>query len=478
MSTPDAPPSRTNDTPTHDYKLYKRRFVGLFGMCILNLVGGMPMAWFGPIANPTSEVYHTTLDRVNWLGNITACVYIPAAILTPWWVSRYGLRRTCEIGSVFFVLAAWVRYAGNAKSLSPDGAYALLIIGQLLSTIPQAIFQVLPTKYSELWFGIRGRTTATMAMSIMNPIGSALSQVISPSLSGPKESVLVLGIIETAAAPFFLLVGDRPPTPPTYAAAHERSQRALLKEFTGLGANDEVKYGRMSIRERLDFGIMILVFGIQAGAINTFSVLTSQYFSPQGYSDNTSGFMGAALLLAGIVAAAITAPIFDRVFTRHLGLSLRLMIPVLSALWLSLIWAVRPNNTAALFVLTGLIGVCAITMLPISLELAAELTRAPDASSAFLWVSASVFTIIMILAESALRAGPDAKPPLDMRKSLIFHGVTICGISVLTFGLKGKQTRRERDEKEAIRTEGEQDGAVSPKGGDLVVEISEGSKGG
>lgn len=49
--------------------------------------------------------------------------------------------------------------------------------------------------------------------------------------------------------------------------------------------------------------------------------------------------MGAALLLAGIVAAAITAPIFDRVFTRHLGLSLRLMIPVLSALWLSLIWA-------------------------------------------------------------------------------------------------------------------------------------------
>ena len=38
-----------------------------------------------------------------------------------------------------------------------------------------------------------------------------------------------------------------------------------------------------------------------------------------------------------------------------------------------------------------------------------------------------------------------------MRNALIFHGVVVCVISVLVFGLKGKQTRRERDEIEARR---------------------------
>jgi len=29
------------------------------------------------------------------------------------------------------ILSAWIRYAGTAKSLSPRGAYALLMVGQV-----------------------------------------------------------------------------------------------------------------------------------------------------------------------------------------------------------------------------------------------------------------------------------------------------------------------------------------------------------
>ena len=104
-----------------------------------------------------------------------------------------------------------------------------------------------------------------------------------------------------------------------------------------------------------------------------------------------------------------------------------------------------------------------------SLELGAELTRAPDASSAFLWGSCNIFALAMVLgaclflvsrlrpyhdqhtptAESALRAGPDANPPLNMRNALIFQDVLICAVSLLVFVLKGGQTRRERDEMDA-----------------------------
>ena len=38
-----------------------------------------------------------------------------------------------------------------------------------------------------------------------------------------------------------------------------------------------------------------------------------------------------------------------------------------------------------------------------------------------------------------------------MRKALIFQAIIICVVSVLVFALKGKQTRRERDEREAGR---------------------------
>lgn len=94
---------------------------------------------------------------------------------------------------------------------------------------------------------------------------------------------------------------------------------------------------------------------------------------------------GAALLLSGIVAAIITAPLFDRVFTHHLGLAARIFAPIIAACWLALIWAVRPNNTAALYALFVLIGVFSVTMLPVGLELGCELTRNSSASAAILW---------------------------------------------------------------------------------------------
>ena len=60
---------------------------------------------------------------------------------------------------------------------------------------------------------------------------------------------------------------------------------------------------------------------------------------PQGYSDSISGLFGATLLLSGILASIITAPLFDRVLTHHLGITLKILTPIVAGAWLSLIWA-------------------------------------------------------------------------------------------------------------------------------------------
>ena len=43
----------------------------------------------------------------------------------------------CDLGSICLILAAWIRYAGTARSLSDDRAYALLIIGQVRPVTPR-----------------------------------------------------------------------------------------------------------------------------------------------------------------------------------------------------------------------------------------------------------------------------------------------------------------------------------------------------
>ena len=112
--------------------------------------------------------------------------------------------------------------------------------------------------------------------------------------------------------------------------------------------------------------------------------------------------MGAALLFSGIVAAIASAPIFDRILTHHLGITVRIWRPIIGAAWLSLIWAgepsillstiytnalcsVRAHNVGALFAIFVIIGVGSIGLLPVAIELGVELTRNPEGSSAVLW---------------------------------------------------------------------------------------------
>ncbi|KAJ7593895.1 MFS general substrate transporter [Mycena floridula] len=430
--------------PVESYRLYKRRFVGLTGLVLLNLVGGMSWPWFGPISNNVAAEFGFSLDRVNWLGNIVSLIYLPVAIFLPHFVRRFGVRRCCDVGSICLILSSWVRYSSTARTLPVNGSYGLLIFGQLFSSIAQPIFQILGPKYSENWFDLKGRTTATMIVSIANPVGGALGQLLSPIVGDTRKSILVLAIVSTAAAPFVLLIGDSPPTPPSFAASTRTpSIWTMLREWLGSNSTAE---SHMTRRERFDFAIVALIFGVLVSAANSFSILSAQILQPAGYPADISGLMGACLLLSGVVAAIITAPLFDRVFTHHLAITAKILVPIVAIAWTSLIWAVKPDNTAGLFVIMALIGVSSLTMLPVGLELGVELTRNAEGSSSILWFSGNLFCTIFILCDNALRASESATPPLNMRRGLIFNSVFILVSATSIFLLRGTQRRKERDE--------------------------------
>ncbi|KAK7053012.1 hypothetical protein VNI00_004333 [Paramarasmius palmivorus] len=439
---PEESSREMGEPPNLEYKLYRRRFVGLSGMIALNIVGGMSWPWFGSIANDTARQFNISLSKVNWLGNIVSCVYLPTALLLPYLVRRFGFRRCCDLGAVFLVVSAWVRYGGTPRSLDGDSAYALLMLGQAFAGISQAIYQVLGPIYSDRWFDLDGRTTATMLCSMGNPVGSAIGQLLS-NIGDVRDSLLVLAIVCSVATPLVFLVQSAPPTPPTFSAAQKAPPFRTFAKML-IGKSDEY---RMARRDRLDFVLLCLIFGIMVAAANTFSLLTDQVLAPYGYSDGTSGLMGATLLLSGLVAACISAPLFDKILTHHLAITAKILVPCLGGAWLSLIWAVNPDNDGLLYVIMVIIGVSSLTLMPIALELGSDLTRNAEASSSLLWFMGNLFGVIFVIVQDQLRADQNASPPLNMRSGLIFNGVMAMAGSVLVMPLRGKQVRRELDEK-------------------------------
>jgi FLVCR family MFS transporter 7 len=61
--------------------------------------------------------------------------------------------------------------------------------------------------------------------------------------------------------------------------------------------------------------------------------------------------LGATLLLVGIVSAIITAPLFDRVFTHHLALTSKILVPCIACAWVGFIFAGKNEVWFSLFFL-------------------------------------------------------------------------------------------------------------------------------
>ncbi|KAM6488946.1 Major facilitator superfamily domain containing protein [Amanita muscaria] len=443
-------PTITQTSDQTEYRLYKQRFVGLTALVILNIIGVLPGTWFGPISNEMAHDFGISLNQVNWLSNVRSCAFLPTSLFVPKIVSKYGIHRCCQIAATSSLLSAWIRYSGTVQTVSGRGAYALLMLGQLTGAVAPPIFQIIGSKYSETWFDLEGRTTATMVTAIAGPVGYGVGQLLSPMFSSTRHAILGLGIISTAVTPLAFFVKKVPPSPPTYSASKPSPSLITLLRAV-VGKVDPSSDAYMTLQSRIDFIILTVVFGIFVATIDSFAVLTGEIFGPEGYSAVTSGLLGASVLLTGIVGAVFTAPLFDRVFTHHLAIAIKLLVPILAGGWLSLVWAVTPNNKAVLFTIMAVIGVTSITLLPISLELSADITRNADGSSALLWFTANLNVVPYILVQEALRAGPQASPPNHMHRGLMFTAILAMVTASFVFFVRGKQERKQIDESKTQR---------------------------
>ncbi|KAF1977609.1 MFS general substrate transporter [Bimuria novae-zelandiae CBS 107.79] len=445
---------------TH-FKVYKRRWFGLAQLVLLNIVVSWDWLTFAPVSTTAAEYFNVSESAINWLSTAFLFAFVAISPAVIWTLNR-SPKTSIVTSSVLLLIGNWIRYAGTKAN---GGIFGVVMFGQILTGLAQPFVLAAPTRYSDLWFTESGRVSATALASLANPFGGAVAQLVNPFLGSIPDIVLYVSIISTVATIPSLFISAKPPTPPS--ASSEVPKVALLPSL------------KACLRSP-PFYIVLITFSAYVGLFNAFSSLINQILYPYAYSEDEAGVCGAILIVVGLVAGAITSPIFDRTHAYVLGI--KSLVTVTAIAYLGLIWAPQTRGLAAPYVLSAIVGASSFSLLPISLEYIVEITfpASPEVGSTICWAGGQLFGGIFVLIMNALKdqrpvdleevremgrgAGGESKPPGNMFRALVFQGALACAVLPLPLMLGIKRLGLAHGEGRLRVDEHRSDGAVEGGG--------------
>jgi MFS transporter, FLVCR family, MFS-domain-containing protein 7 len=384
---------------------------------------------YSPVSQYAAPYYNTTETAINWLSTAFMFAFVVICPVTVY-ILHYGPKPSILTAAVLLLIGNWVRYAGSySKS---GGRFGVVMFGQILIGLSQPFVLAAPTRYSDLWFTNRGRVGATALMSLANPLGAAVGELVVPCMvyksSDVSSMVLYVSIISTVCCIPAFFIPRAPPTPP--APSCETPKEALTVSARKLWGSAE-------------FWMVLIPFGVYVGFFNSISSLLNQIMMPYGFDSNQAGIAGAVLIVVGLVTAAVTSPILDR--TKKFLLGIKILVPLVGISLLIFIWMPGTRNLAGPYVILAAVGAGCFALLPLALEYLIELSHptSPEVTSTLGWASGQLFGGCFIVISNALKAGPDAAVPDNMDKALIFQAVV--GMAVvplpLCLGLFGRNDK-------------------------------------
>ncbi|KUI52900.1 Major facilitator superfamily domain-containing protein 7 [Cytospora mali] len=404
-------PSRdvNEDGTVHVYKVYKRRWFGLVQLTLLNII----VSWD---------------SNINWLSTaflFAFCAIAPIVI----YVLHWGPKPSILASALLILVGNWIRYGGVMAS---HHNFGVVMFGQIIIGFAQPFVLAAPTRYSDMWFTNRGRVAATALMSLANPFGAALGQLIVPlwvySPSDIPNATLYVSIMATVCCVPALFIPAKPPTP---AAPSSETAKLSLAVSTKILARSP------------EFWMLFIPYAVYVGFFNSISSLLNQMMQPYGFSDTDSGLAGAVLIVVGLVSSAITSPILDR--TKAFLLAIKVAVPLIGLLYLAFVWMPATRAIAGPYVVLALLGAASFSLVPVAMELLVELTHpvSPEVTSTLAWAGGQLLGGVFIIISNALKAGEAADPPHNMKKALVFQAVLAMVIVPvpLCLGLFGRKDK-------------------------------------
>lgn len=391
------------------YRLYKRRFLGLAQLVLLNIVVSWDWLTFAAASTTSANFFNVSEDSINWLSTGFLFAFVAVSPLVLWTLNKGGPKISILVASGLILIGNWIRYGGT-RAQPPK--FGVVVFGQIVIGFAQPFVLAAPTRYSNLWFSDTGRVSATAVASLANPLGGALGQLIGPiwatNQAGIPNMVLytaILSTVVTLPAPF---IPKAPPTPPSAIAASEKL---------------DIRQALHELPRNVSFYLILIPFAIYVGFFNAISSLVNQVLGPYGFSETEAGIAGALLIVVGLVAAAIVSPFVDR--TKKYLLTLWILVPVIAICYLILIFMPGTRTVTGPYVVFSLLGASSFSLLPCALEYLVVVTHpvSPEISSTICWTAGQLLGAIFIIIMNALRGGWSGQPKNTMIRALIFQAV-------------------------------------------------------
>lgn len=414
------------------FKTYKRRWLGILSMALLNIANSWGWLTFAAISPYCAEFYNLSSESpINWLSIVILFAYLVSSPFVWTILIKKDTKWALIVCGTLSIIGNWIRYGGTRAH-----SFGAVMFGQIIIGFAQPFALNAPAFYTDIWFTSRSRISANAIASLANPLGGAIAELVGPAVVTKADElptfVLITSIVSTVCALTALAVPQKPPTPacpssmiPKHAPLESLKQLATKPQYWALWA----------------------MFAIYVGFFNAFSSFTAQIMMPYGYSSDEAGYAGAALILAGIVCCAIVSPIIDRL--HHQLYVMYALIPAVSALYIGVIFMSKEDrDLAPPYVVCALLGALSFTLLPIFLEWCGEQFSSidPAVTSSLMWMGGQLLGAIFIIIMNALKYNDDqGDPPGNMRRALIFEAVVAC-VGILPLWVVRKNTNNTRIE--------------------------------
>jgi MFS family permease len=367
--------------PDKNYKVYPYRWVVLGVFMLINLAIQMLWICFAPITGPAAQFYGVSELRIGFLAMVFMIVYIPLSMPISWMVDTMGYRKSVSIGAVTMGVFALLRgvFATN---------YTLVFIATLGLAVSQPFIMNSISTVAAKWFPIGERATASGLVIVASFLGIAVGEVLSPLLFlsyGITTMLLIYGGVAAATALVFVIfTREAPPTPPCPPG---KETRALMLD------------GLKSMLKKKDVWILMVLFLVGMGVFNGISTWIESIVRPRGFTISQAGYMGGALLLGGIVGAAIIPVFSDRLHKRKIFLlvGVALGIPgLIGVIFAGSYWLIM----GSMFML----GFFLMSLAPVGYQYAAEITHpAPEGTSNGLLNLAGQASVVFIYGMEAFK---------------------------------------------------------------------------
>ena len=394
-------------------RVYHYRWVVLGAFALLNAVVQLNWITFAPVTAEAADYYGVSDLQIGLLSMVFMVVFVVMSIPASYIIDTYGLRAGVGIGAVLTGVFGLTRGLLGSQ-------FTWVFVSQVGLAVGQPFVMNAITKVGARWFPLAERATAAAVPSLAQFVGIIAAMAATPVLLEGLEKdlsglLVVYGVLSVGTALLALaLIREGPPTPPEEAEVEERT-----RVFAGL---------RRIVRQR-DMLILLLLFFVGLGMFNAISTWIEDLVEPRGFSSEQAGMIGAAMVIGGIVGAAVLSVASDRLRRRKpfLVLAVAGMAPGLVGLTFA-------TGYPLLLASSAVFGFFLMSAYPVGFQYSAEVSYpAPEATSQGLLVMAGqVSGILFILGMDAFRTGRGD----EMTGSMVVFIVLTALVAVLSLFLR------------------------------------------